>query len=173
MTDAVLADAAEVVAAEVDQHHVLGPLLGVVDQALGEAAVLLLVCAARVGAGDRPRLDPVAADLDQRLRRGAGDLEVAELEEVHVGRGVDRAQAAVDREGLDRRRRREALRGDDLEGVAGVDVLDDPRDRGFELLALHVGGEARAARRRAARAGTGTAPRRRSRISAIVAAARS
>ena len=29
---AVLADAAEVVAAEVDQHHVLGPLLGVVDE---------------------------------------------------------------------------------------------------------------------------------------------
>ena len=44
--------------------------------------------------------------LDQRLRRGAGDLEVAEVEEVHVGRGVDRAQAAVDREGLDRGRRR-------------------------------------------------------------------
>ena len=170
---AVLADAAEVVAAEVDQHHVLGPLLGVVDEALGEAAVLLLVAAARVGAGDRPRLDPAAADLDQRLGRGAGDLEVAELEEVHVGGGVDRAQAAVDREGLDRGRRREALRGDDLEGVAGVDVLDDPLDRRFELLALHVGGEAR-------RLGDGRAlgqrARRRAggaRTSAIAAAARS
>ena len=99
---AVLADPAEVVAAEVDQHHVLGPLLRVVDQPLGEAAVLVLAAPARRGAGDRPRLDPVAGDLDQRLRRGAGDLEVAELEEVHVGRRVDRAQAAVDREGLDR-----------------------------------------------------------------------
>ena len=54
------------------------------------------------------------------------------------GRGVDRAQAAVDRERLDRAGRAEALRGDDLEGVAGVDVLDDPRDVGLELLAGHV-----------------------------------
>src|SRR5215212_1190335 len=76
---AVLADAAEVVAAEVDQHHVLGPLLWVVDQAGGEAAVLLLAAPTRGGAGDRPGLDPAAVDLDQRLGRGAGDLEIAEL----------------------------------------------------------------------------------------------
>ncbi len=150
----------------------LGALLGVVDEALGEAAVLLLVGAARVGAGDRPRLDPAPADLDQRLGRGAGDLEVAELEEVHVGGGVDRAQTAVDREGLDRRGRREALRGHDLEGVAGVHVVDDPLDRGFELLALHVGGEAgrlgeRGALRRRHRAAQAR------RASAIAAAARS
>ena len=129
LTRAVLADPAEVVAAEVDQHHVLGALLGVVEQRLRLGAVLLLVGAARVGAGDRPRLGAAAAHLDQRLGRGAGDLEVAELEEVHVRRRVDGAQAAVDRERLDRRRRREALRRHDLEGVAGVRVLDDPRRR--------------------------------------------
>ena len=89
--------------------------------------------AARIGAGDRARLDPAPGDLDQRLGRGAGELEVAEVEEVHVRRGVDGAQAAVDRERLDRRRRREALRGHHLEGVAGVDVLDDPRDVRLEL----------------------------------------
>ena len=41
--------------------------------------------------------------------RGAGDLEVAEVEEVHVRARVDRAQAAVDRERLDRHLRRPAL----------------------------------------------------------------
>ena len=46
---------------------------------------------------------------------------------------------AVDGEGLDRRLRGEALGRDDLEGVAGVDVLDDPRDRPLELLPAHVG----------------------------------
>ena len=105
LTRAVLADPAEVVAAEVDQHHVLGALLRVGEQRLGLAAVLLLVGAARIGAGDRPRLGPAPGHLDQRLGRGAGDLEVAELEEVHVRRRVDGAQAAVDRERLDRRRR--------------------------------------------------------------------
>ena len=115
---AVLADAAEVIAPEVHQHHVLGPLLGIVDEALREAAVLLLAGAARIGARDRPGLDPVAAHLDQGLRRGPGELKVSELEEVHVGRGVDGAQPAVDREGVNRRRCGEALRGHHLECVA-------------------------------------------------------
>ena len=66
------------------------------------------------------------ADRQQRLGARAGDLEVAEVQEVHVRARVDRAQAAVDRERLDRHRRRPALGGHDLEGVAGVDVLDDP-----------------------------------------------
>ncbi len=66
---AVLADPPEVVATQVDQHHVLGALLGVGDQPLGEAAVLLGACAARIGAGDRPRLHPAAVTLTS----GSGD----------------------------------------------------------------------------------------------------
>src|SRR5256885_16222399 len=54
---------------------------------------------------------------------------------LHVGRGVDGPQAPVDGEGFDRGRRREALRGDHLEGVPRVHVLDDPRDSSLELLA--------------------------------------
>ena len=50
---AVLADAAEVVAAEVDEHHVLGALLLVGEQLGGDAAVLLGARAARARAGDR------------------------------------------------------------------------------------------------------------------------
>ena len=162
---AVLADAAEVVAPQVHQHHVLGALLGVGQQLVGQLAV---GAAARAGAGDRAQLHAPAAHLHERLRRGAGDLEVPEVEEVHVGAGVDRAQAAVDRERLDRAVRGPALRGDHLVGVAGVDVLDrpphgggvavraevgeelgrllaaapDPRDRAGELLA-HVGDRVR------------------------------
>ena len=75
--------------------------------------------------------------------RGAHELEVLEVEEVHVGRRVDRAQAAVDRERLGRGGRRPALRRHDLEGVAGVDVLDDPRHHRLERLARHVGLELR------------------------------
>ena len=54
----VLGDPAEVVAAEVDEHDVLGPLLRVGEQLLGVGAILLLVLPARVGAGDRTGLDP-------------------------------------------------------------------------------------------------------------------
>ena len=45
------------------------------------------------------------------------------------GRRVDHPQAAVDRERVERRGRRvQRWDGHDLERVAGVDVLDDPRD---------------------------------------------
>ena len=43
----------QVVAAEVDEHHVLGPLLGVGEQVLGQRCVVLRGLAARPGAGDR------------------------------------------------------------------------------------------------------------------------
>jgi hypothetical protein len=93
---------------------------------------------AGVGSGDRARFNPAARDLDERLGRGAGDLEVAKVQEVHVGRRVHRTQAAVDRECLDRYPSREALGGHDLERVARVDVLDDPRGVRLELLAREV-----------------------------------
>ena len=47
----------------------------------------------------------------------------AEAEEVHVGRGVDDAEGAVDFEGVDAGFAVEALREDALEDVAGGDVL--------------------------------------------------
>ena len=171
---AVLAHAAEVVAAEVDEHHVLGALLRVGEQLLGDPPVVLGVRPARARAGDRAGRDVAAGDGDQRLGARAGDLEVAEVEEVHVRARVDGAQAAVDRERLDRDRRRPALRGHDLVGVAGVDVLDDPRDHRLELLAGHV----RLERGRlpvappGGRAGRGTGPASRQRTSAIVSSAR-
>ena len=39
---AELGDAADVVAAQIDEHHVLGPLLGIGQQLLGQPAVLLV-----------------------------------------------------------------------------------------------------------------------------------
>jgi hypothetical protein len=97
--------ATQVVASQVHQHHVLGALLLVSQQLLGDAAVLVDVGAARARAGDRARRHVAPADRQQRLGACAGDLEVAEVEEVHVGAGIDRPQAAVDRERLHRRRR--------------------------------------------------------------------
>ncbi len=159
----------------------LGALLLVGEQLCGDAAVLLGVGPARAGAGDRLGGDVPAGDGEQRLGARAGDLEVAEVQEVHVGAGVDRAQAAVDREGVDRHGGRPALGGDDLEGVAGVDVADDPLDHRFELLAaacwtgrsgisrgprrLRRGAPARRAAR-APRRSSGRRPRRRARCRA-------
>ena len=170
---AVLADAAEVVAAQVDEHHVLGPLLFVGEQFGGDPAIVLGGLAARTRSGDRAGSDAAPVDGQQRLGARAGDLEVAEVQEVHVGARVDRAQTAVNREGLDRDGRGPALGGNDLEGVPGADVLDDSGDGRFEALARHVRLEAPGTRDAPAgrRAPPGTGPARRSRTEAIVRAA--
>ena len=61
-------DPAEVVAAEVDEHHVLGALLRVALELLGEQRVLAGVGAARPRAGDRVGRQLVALDLEEQLR---------------------------------------------------------------------------------------------------------
>ena len=97
-----LGDAADVVARQVDQHHVLGALLRVVHQFLLDRLVRFGRGAARAGAGQRPDRDLLAFGrlllAHQDLRRGAHHVEVAEVVVVHVGAGVERAQRAVQRQ---------------------------------------------------------------------------
>ena len=88
---------ADIVAAEVEQHQVLGQFLGVAQQLVGQFLVAGRRRAALAGAGDGADRDLALLDLDQDFRARAGDGEVAEIEEVHVGRGVGAAQRAVER----------------------------------------------------------------------------
>ena len=71
----VLADAPEIVPAEIDQHHVLGALLLVALQLLGQPEVLLVVRPARARAGDRVRLDAASFDAHEHLRRRSDDRQ--------------------------------------------------------------------------------------------------
>ena len=99
LTEPCTADAAQVVAAEVDEHDVLGPFLGVGAQLGDEAAVLRRVRAARARTGDRPRLHVVVVDRDERLGARAAEGEVVEGDEEHVGARIHGAQTAIDGEG--------------------------------------------------------------------------
>ena len=117
------ADAPQVVPAEVHEHDVLRPLLGVVPQLVLEGQVLVLVPAAGPGAGDRPGPDPVPFDPDQHLRRGARQGHLAEIDVVHVRRRIDASQGAIDRKRRGRGPSLEALRQDHLEDVARADVV--------------------------------------------------
>ena len=101
LTRPVLADAAEVVAPEVDEHHVLGALLGVGQQ-------VSAIRASSSGVAPRGRVPAIGRvdawrplTVSSGSGRRAGDLEVAEVQEVHVRARVDHAQAAVDRERVD------------------------------------------------------------------------
>ena len=68
-----LRDAADVVAAEVHEHDVLGALLLVAPQLLGQPLILVRRRAAPPRAGDRVRLDVPALDAHEHLGRGADD----------------------------------------------------------------------------------------------------
>ena len=124
-----LADPTEVVASEIDEHHVLRALLHVGEQLLREDLVLVRVRSASARARDRPRLHRAVVDLDERLRRGTHDVRLTGVDEIEVGRRVDHAEDAIQIEGVDVGRHREPLAQHRLERVAGDDVLLDAGDR--------------------------------------------
>ena len=99
------ADPAEVVAAEVDQHQVLGPFLLVLQHLFSQTRVLGRRGSPRSGPGDRSGLRETTGHRHQRLGAGPDDLEIAERDVVHVGARVHRSQSAVDRERAHRDRR--------------------------------------------------------------------
>ena len=80
------AHAREVVAAEVDEHHVLGAVLLRGEQPLGVALARLR------RAGDRVQRRARALALDERLGRRADEREPVELEQEEVRRRVDAPQ---------------------------------------------------------------------------------
>jgi hypothetical protein len=97
-----LADGAEVVAQEVDDHQVLGPVLLIGGEGGGEGGVLLGGGATAARALDRSGFGlTVAADVEEALGRGAEDGEVAEPEIGGEGGGIGAAETAVEVEGVD------------------------------------------------------------------------
>ena len=145
---AVLADAAEIVAAEIDEHHVLGALLLVALELLGEPQVLVVAPAARPGAGNRVRLGAPPLHAHEHLGRRADNREPAHADEEHVGRGVHVPQRAVDRERVGRDVRLEPLGEHHLVDVARGDVLLGRADMLLEPLPRQVRPRPRAPRPR-------------------------
>ena len=91
---------AHVVAGQVHQHHVLGHLLGVLDQLALQPPVLLGGGAPGAGAGDGPGHHRPVAQADHGLGRGAHHGDLGEAQEVEVRAGVDQPQDPVDVEGV-------------------------------------------------------------------------
>ena len=139
-------DAPDVVAGEIDEHHVLGTLLRVLAELGRESAVVLLGPAAAARPGDRPDDHATVEHLHHRLGRRADERHLGVAHEVHVRRRVHLAQHAVHVERVERALEVEALREHDLEDVAGEDVLARDLDRVAVEVAAHRRPHARAAR---------------------------
>ncbi|KGM30138.1 hypothetical protein P409_34880, partial [Inquilinus limosus MP06] len=126
------ADLRQVVAQQVDDHQVLGPVFRAGLQLHSQDRIRRRIDPARPGALDRPGLDPPGrVDRQEPLRRGAGDPPpLAQVEEGGEGRGRQGAQAAMQREGVEPVRQvgQEALGQVGLVDVAGGDPVADPAD---------------------------------------------
>ena len=154
-----LGDAADIVAAEIEQHQMLGALLGIGEQFGGETLILCGRLAAPAGAGDRADRHFALADAHQDFRARDDDLEAAEIEIAEIRRRIDAPQRPVEREGGQVETAGEALRQHDLEHIAGDDIflgLDDHRVEfglarvGLDLARHQASGRSAAAHGRAA-----------------------
>ena len=88
-----LGDAADIVAAKIEQHQMLGALLWIGQKLLLQRLVFVRRGAAPPGAGDRADRHLAAAGLDQDFRAGAGDGKAAAIEKEQIGRGLTRRSA--------------------------------------------------------------------------------
>ena len=129
----------EVVAPEIHEHHVLRALLRVGHQLFGQHPILHRVPAARSGAGDRPHLQATPRAPHEHLGRGADQRHFRRLEQHHVRRRIDEPQRPVDGGGRHVQVDLPAPGEDDLEDVAGSDVLLRGVHRAGVLLVVQGG----------------------------------
>ncbi len=89
----------------------------------GESAIVLLAPPAVAGPGDGSDDHPSVEHLHHRLGRRADERRLGVAHDVHVRRRVHLAEHAIHVERVERALEVEPLREDDLERVAGEDVL--------------------------------------------------
>ena len=94
-----LRHAADVVAAEVEQHQVLGTFLGIGQQFGFQRLIFFVGRAAPPGAGERADGHDAVAQPHQDSGLRADDGEAAEIQEEQEGRRVDPPQRPIQREG--------------------------------------------------------------------------
>ena len=119
----IIGHAADVVAPQVDEHDVLGPLLGIGQQLFGQGAVLGLVGTPAPRPRQRPDRHHPVLDPHQDLRRAAdqGEIAIGQIKQKRAG--IDHAQHPVNIERGGLRLDREPLAGNHLKNVAGLDVF--------------------------------------------------
>src|SRR6185437_1652553 len=134
---AEVAYAANVIAAEIDEHDVFGALFFVGAQFLLQAQVFGFIFTALTSSGDGAVLKLVASNADQHFRRRAENGHVSHAEEVHIRRGIHAAQRTIDAERRHTGIKLKAERRHGLKDVTGHDVFLDSLNGLEEALLLY------------------------------------
>src|SRR5262245_44534446 len=101
----------------------LGTFLLVGEQLFRETAVLFQCGAARARPRDGPDGDLAVAQAHEDFGARADDREAGEFQEIEKRRRVQTSQRAVERKRRQRKGAAEPLTWDNLESIAGKDVL--------------------------------------------------
>ena len=100
-------DAADVVTGQVDEHHVLGALLGMLDELGGEATVVFVGAARACGCRRSARDHRPSSELHHRLRRRTDDGDLGPRTEYMYGLGFTwRGRGTRERVGVESRSNR-------------------------------------------------------------------
>ena len=131
-----LGDPAQIVAQQIDDHQILGAVLGAGGKPRARLGVGGRVCHSRGGALHRTRRDlPIAGKVEKQFRRKAEDLPFAVVEIGAVRRGGCGAQAAVQRQRIAEERETRAETQIRLIEIARRDEIAHP----LEALAIGLG----------------------------------
>ena len=87
-----LRHAADIVAAQIEQHQVFGAFLGIGEQARLVGAVFFGGMTARASPGDRANGDFAVADAHEDFRARPDQCKAGQIEEIEEGRRVDPPQ---------------------------------------------------------------------------------
>ena len=129
-----MAVAAQVVACQVDQHHMLGIFLGIVAQVFGILLVLFGITRALGSAGNRVDERLVAFYAAMGLGGRTEDAETSEIEIEKIRAGIDATQGTIEFEVVALIFLDEASRDDNLKHITTQAMLDASADVGLVLL---------------------------------------
>src|SRR5262249_17873816 len=114
----------EIVAAQIDQHHMLSALFWIGNQLARELIVFGCIFSAAISSGNWPQLGDAVAHTQMYFGRASKDREIRiESQTKHVGRRVTEPERAIKIECLAAERRLESLGHDHLENITGCDQL--------------------------------------------------
>ncbi len=138
---AVFADAAQIIAQQIGDHHQLRHFLGAGLEFVGELGVAIRIGRARARAFDRPRQNVRATEPQEKLRRRRGNLKIAAIQERREWGGGHAGEFFVELPAAHRARRRQPVREIDLVNVARANVALRPLNRRDEFRAGHCRGD--------------------------------
>ena len=135
----ILCHTSNVVASQVDEHHVLGPFLGIGEQFFGQPFVFFVVVSARPGARQRSYRDDTIHHAAHDLRRAADECHGGRTHKKHERTGIHDSQRSIDLKRIGVNVDLQPLADHDLKNIARSDVFDTLSYGVLEVRLLKVG----------------------------------